>query len=59
MDDVETTETAETAERHASWAELFFDLVAVAGVGVLAHVLHDEIGATSSASTPCSSWPSG
>lgn len=26
-------------ERHASWAELFFDLVAVAGVSALAHVL--------------------
>lgn len=26
-------------ERHASWAELFFDLVAVAGVAALAHVL--------------------
>src|SRR4249919_1964387 len=26
-------------ERHASWAELFFDLVAVAAVGALAHVL--------------------
>jgi len=26
-------------ERHASWAELFFDLVAAAGVATLAHVL--------------------
>ncbi|MEU4253143.1 low temperature requirement protein A [Amycolatopsis sp. NPDC026612] len=26
-------------ERHASWAELFFDLVVVAGVAALAHVL--------------------
>lgn len=26
-------------ERHASWAELFFDLVVVAGVATLAHVL--------------------
>jgi low temperature requirement protein LtrA len=32
--------TADTGtERHASWAELFFDLVAVAGVAALAHVL--------------------
>ena len=29
-------------ERHASWAELFFDLVAVAGVAALAHVLGSE-----------------
>jgi len=28
-------------ERHASWAELFFDLVAVAGVAMYAHLLHD------------------
>lgn len=27
-------------ERHASWLELFFDLIAVAGVGQLAHLLH-------------------
>jgi hypothetical protein len=27
-------------ERHASWLELFFDLVAVAGVGQLAHLVH-------------------
>ncbi|MEP9363167.1 low temperature requirement protein A [Nocardioides sp. CN2-186] len=32
-----TTETHE--ERHASWLELFFDLVAVAGIGMLAHLL--------------------
>jgi low temperature requirement protein LtrA len=32
-------------ERHASWAELFFDLVAVAGVAALAHVLGPELGA--------------
>ena len=31
-------------ERHASWAELFFDLVAVAAVGALAHVLAAELG---------------
>ncbi|MEV1107551.1 low temperature requirement protein A [Micromonospora sp. NPDC049751] len=30
-------------ERHASWAELFFDLVAVAGVAALAHVLGPEL----------------
>lgn len=29
-------------ERHASWLELFFDLVAVAGVAQLAHLLHGE-----------------
>ncbi|MDT8914167.1 low temperature requirement protein A [Amycolatopsis sp. PS_44_ISF1] len=27
-------------ERHASWLELFFDLVAVAGVGQLSHLVH-------------------
>ncbi|MFF7333926.1 low temperature requirement protein A [Streptomyces sp. NPDC008150] len=32
--------TAPQAARHASWLELFFDLVAVAGVGQLAHLLH-------------------
>jgi len=32
-------------ERHASWAELFFDLVAVAGVAALAHVLGSELDA--------------
>ena len=31
------------AERHASWAELFFDLVAVAAVAALAHVLTVEL----------------
>lgn len=32
-------------ERHASWLELFFDLVAVAGIGALAHLLEvDESG---------------
>ncbi len=29
----------QTGERHASWVELFFDLVVVAGVGLLAHLL--------------------
>ncbi|QHT56430.1 low temperature requirement protein A [Cellulomonas sp. H30R-01] len=32
-------------ERHASWLELFFDLVAVAGIGALAHLLaHERTG---------------
>ncbi|MEU6124926.1 low temperature requirement protein A [Streptomyces sp. NPDC047123] len=30
------------AERHASWLELFFDLIVVAGIAQLAHVLHGE-----------------
>jgi low temperature requirement protein LtrA len=34
-----------TVERHASWAELFFDLVAAAGVGTLARVLGSELDA--------------
>ena len=29
-------------ERHASWLELFFDLVAVAGIGMLAHLLVED-----------------
>jgi low temperature requirement protein LtrA len=38
---VATSEPVSSAadERHASWAELFFDLVAVAGVAMLAHIL--------------------
>ncbi|MGW4806709.1 low temperature requirement protein A [Kitasatospora sp. NPDC004272] len=32
--------TGPAAERHAGWNELFFDLIAVAGVGQLAHLLH-------------------
>jgi low temperature requirement protein LtrA len=32
-------------ERHASWAELFFDLVAAAGVSTLAYVLRFELDA--------------
>ncbi|MFI6874999.1 low temperature requirement protein A [Streptomyces sp. NPDC050400] len=32
---------ATAEERHASWIELFFDLVVVAGIGMLAHLLHD------------------
>ena len=34
-------------ERHASWAELFFDLVAVAAVASLAHLLATELDWTS------------
>lgn len=33
-----------TAERHATWLELFFDLVIVAAVAQLAHLLHDGPG---------------
>lgn len=44
MSDDETTAPAPqpTSEenRHASWLELFFDLVAVAGVAQIAHLLH-------------------
>lgn len=32
----------ETADRHASWLELFFDLVVVAAVSMLAHLLHGD-----------------
>ena len=32
-------------ERHATWAELFFDLVAVAGVAALSHVLGFDLDA--------------
>jgi low temperature requirement protein LtrA len=31
-----------TVERHATWKELFFDLVVVAGIGQLAHLLHED-----------------
>lgn len=31
-------------DRHADWAELFFDLVAVVGVAALGHVLIGEVG---------------
>ncbi len=37
----------EGGERHASWLELFFDLIAVAGVGQLAHLLHEGTSWTS------------
>lgn len=39
MEDADATEE----ERHASWAELFFDLVVVAGVGTIAHVVHEDV----------------
>ncbi|WP_426595155.1 low temperature requirement protein A [Cellulomonas sp. McL0617] len=34
--------TQDAPERHATWKELFFDLVVVAGIGQLAHLLHDD-----------------
>ena len=47
MSDLYTADESADAriERHASWAELFFDLVAVAGVSALAHVLGSELDA--------------
>jgi low temperature requirement protein LtrA len=36
------SEPVATVERHASWKELFFDLVVVAGIGQLAHLLHED-----------------
>ncbi|HWM06721.1 MAG TPA: low temperature requirement protein A [Actinophytocola sp.] len=36
------TETAEPGDRHASWLELFFDLVVVVAVNQLAHLLHGD-----------------
>ena len=41
-----SSEPVATVERHASWKELFFDLVVVAGIGQLAHLLHDDMGST-------------
>ncbi|WP_315094378.1 low temperature requirement protein A [uncultured Cellulomonas sp.] len=38
------SEPVATAERHATWKELFFDLVVVAGIGQLAHLLHEDTG---------------
>ncbi|MFT4083561.1 MAG: low temperature requirement protein A [Nocardioides sp.] len=38
-----TADPATDGERHASWVELFFDLIAVAGVSVLATVLEGEV----------------
>jgi low temperature requirement protein LtrA len=40
------SEPVATVERHASWKELFFDLVVVAGIGQLAHLLHEDTEAT-------------
>jgi low temperature requirement protein LtrA len=47
VSDLNTADEPEAArtERHASWAELFFDLVAVAGVAALAHVLGSGLDA--------------
>lgn len=38
----EAAATQPLTERHATWIELFFDLVVVAGVGQLAHLLHED-----------------
>ncbi|MCB0909461.1 MAG: low temperature requirement protein A [Nocardioidaceae bacterium] len=43
MTDIAPGAPALEEERHASWAELFFDLVAVAGVGMLSHVLSSHL----------------
>jgi low temperature requirement protein LtrA len=47
VSDLNTADESEDAriERHASWAELFFDLVAAAGVAALARVLRSELDA--------------
>jgi len=42
-DVAEPVEEAPELERHASWSELFFDLVAVAAVASLAHLLATEL----------------
>jgi low temperature requirement protein LtrA len=49
VSELNTADESEDAriERHASWAELFFDLIPVAGVAALAHVLRFELGAAS------------
>ncbi|MBZ2195774.1 low temperature requirement protein A [Occultella gossypii] len=39
-----TTAEHTGADRHASWLELFFDLVVVAGIGALTHLLHADHG---------------
>jgi low temperature requirement protein LtrA len=36
--------TTAVEERHATWLELFFDLVIVVAVAQLAHLLHDGPG---------------
>ncbi len=33
----------EAGERHATWTELFFDLVFVVAIAALAHLLHDDL----------------
>jgi low temperature requirement protein LtrA len=44
MTELNAAESADARiERHASWVELFFDLVAVAGVAALAHVLEAHL----------------
>lgn len=45
MNEVSPAMPASGEERHATWLELFFDLVAVAGVAQIAHLLHGEPGA--------------
>jgi low temperature requirement protein LtrA len=40
------TVVGQPEERHASWLELFFDLVAVAGIGALAHLLEADDSGT-------------
>lgn len=45
MNEVSPAVPASGEERHATWLELFFDLVAVAGVAQIAHLLHGEPGA--------------
>jgi low temperature requirement protein LtrA len=47
VSELSTADESEDArsERHASWAELFFDLVAAAGVSTLAYVLRFELDA--------------
>ncbi|HEU4451639.1 MAG TPA: low temperature requirement protein A [Longimicrobium sp.] len=42
--ELRTAEETEDGERHATWLELFFDLVFVAAVGRLAHVLGEDVG---------------
>lgn len=41
MTTADSAGTADTQDRHASWMELFFDLVAVAGIIQLSHLLHE------------------
>lgn len=43
--EVATETPVESGPRHATWLELFFDLVAVAGIGQLTHLLHHGPGA--------------